>query len=184
MDTKSLSSRQVRSAQELFRYSFWIDYCQGKANKATAVLSRFPQRDDEEKANLQAENTQILHCLQSSLTNASISGLKTTFSGLSPQQQVFICGTHALPQLPRFWSTLRTELANEQPYETSIGSMRLRLQELQEANREAQELKQKKANGYEKINKILHHQGLPFVPKAIQTKLISRHHDDLFGRPF
>ena len=79
MDTKSLSSRQVRWAQELSRYHFRIDYRQGKANGAADALSRFPQRDDEEEANLQAENTRILHRLQFSLTNASISGLNTSF---------------------------------------------------------------------------------------------------------
>ena len=56
--------------------------------------------------------------------------------------------------------------------------MRLKVQELQETNREAQELRQQKADGYKEINEILHHQGLPFVPKAIQTELISRYHDD------
>ena len=45
-------------------------------------------------------------------------------------------------------------------------------------NREAQELRQQKANGYEEINKIFHHQGLSFVPKAIRTELISHHHDN------
>ena len=45
--------------------------------------------------------------------------------------------------------------------------MKLKLQELQEANSEAQELRQQKTNGYKKIDKILHHPGLPFVPKAI-----------------
>ena len=51
METKSLSSRQVRWAQELSRYHFWIDYCQGKANGAADALSRFSQRnkDEEEK---------------------------------------------------------------------------------------------------------------------------------------
>ena len=56
--------------------------------------------------------------------------------------------------------------------------MRLRLQELQEADREAQELRQQKAHGDKEIDEILHHQGLPFVPKAILMELISRHHDD------
>ena len=42
MDTKSLSSRQVRGAQELSWYHFQIDYCQGKANAAANALSRFP----------------------------------------------------------------------------------------------------------------------------------------------
>ena len=43
MDTKRLSSRQVRWAQKLFRYHFQIDYCQGKANGAADALSRFSQ---------------------------------------------------------------------------------------------------------------------------------------------
>ena len=53
MNTKSLSSCQVCWAQELFRYHFRIDYCQGKANVAANALSRFPQQDDEEEVNLQ-----------------------------------------------------------------------------------------------------------------------------------
>ncbi len=42
MDTKSLSSRQVRWAQELSQYHFQIDYCEEKANAAVDALSRFP----------------------------------------------------------------------------------------------------------------------------------------------
>ena len=41
MDTKSLSSRQVCWAQELFKYHFWIDYCQGKTNGAANALFCF-----------------------------------------------------------------------------------------------------------------------------------------------
>ena len=95
-----------------------------------------------------------------------------------PQHKFFICETYILLQLRHFWSTLQTELANEQPYKASIGSMRLRLQELQETDLKAQKLRQQKADGYEEIDKIFHHQGLPFVPEAIWTELISRHHDD------
>ena len=40
MDTKSLSSRQVRWAQELSQYHFQIDYRQGKANAAADALSQ------------------------------------------------------------------------------------------------------------------------------------------------
>ena len=61
MDTKSLSSRQVRWAQELFRYHFQINYCQGKANAAADALSRFSQRSQDENDELQAENGQIFH---------------------------------------------------------------------------------------------------------------------------
>ena len=63
MDTKSLSSRQVRWAQELSRYHFRIDYRQGKANVAADALSRFPQRSQSEEEELRVENTQILHRL-------------------------------------------------------------------------------------------------------------------------
>ena len=51
IDTKSLSSRQVRWAQKLFKYHFRIDYCQSKANGAANALSHFLQRnkDEEEK---------------------------------------------------------------------------------------------------------------------------------------
>ena len=37
MDKKSLSSHQVRRAQQLSRYHFWIDDCQRKANAAADV---------------------------------------------------------------------------------------------------------------------------------------------------
>ena len=97
MDTKSLSSRQVRWAQELFQYHIRIDYRQCKANGAADALSRFFQRSPEGEKKLQAENTQIFHYLQTSLTNASLLGL--SLSELNPTllHQVLICGTHALP---------------------------------------------------------------------------------------
>ena len=141
MDTKNLSSRQVRWAQELSRYHFRIDYRQGKANEAAYALSRFPQRSFNEEKKLRAENTQILHCLQSSLTRASLSGLSLGPDDLSPLHQVLICGTHVLSYLRQFWETFRTKLADEKPYKASIGGMRLRLAELQESDDEAQKLR-------------------------------------------
>ena len=114
----------------------------------------------------------------------SISGLNTTFLCLLPQHQVFIYKTYALSQLRHFWSILQTKLAIEQTYETNIGSMRLRLQALQKANCQAQELMQQKANGYKKIDNIFHYQSLLFLPKVIQTKLISRHHNDFLAGHF
>ena len=44
MNTKNLSSRQVRWAQKLSQYYFQIDYRQDKINAATDALLRFPQR--------------------------------------------------------------------------------------------------------------------------------------------
>ena len=52
MDTKSLSSRQVRWAQEFSQYHFRINYCQDKANAAADALSRFPQKSQDEEKEL------------------------------------------------------------------------------------------------------------------------------------
>ena len=61
METKSLSSRQVRWAQELSRYHFRINYCQSKANGAADTLSQYPQQSPKEKDTLRSENVKILH---------------------------------------------------------------------------------------------------------------------------
>ena len=63
MDTKSLSSSQVRWAQELARYHFRINYRLGKMNATASALSQFPQRSQVEEKTLRDENTQILYCL-------------------------------------------------------------------------------------------------------------------------
>ena len=112
MDTKSLSFSQIRWAKELSRYHFQIDYHQGKANGAADALSCFPQRNHVEENKLRTKNTRILYKLQSSLTNASLSGLSTS-TELLPLQQVLICGTHVLSQLRQFWDTFQAELGNE-----------------------------------------------------------------------
>ena len=172
IDRKSLSSRHVHWAQKLSKYHFRIDYCQGKANAAANALSRFPQRNEDKKEKLQAENTQILHCLQFLPINATLSGLSVLASLLS-LHQVFICKTYALPQLCRFWNSLQTKLTNERPYSASIDNISLRLQELQETNFEAQELMQQGREGYKEVDRVLHYQGLLFVLKAIWIELIS-----------
>ena len=144
MDRKSLNSRQVCWAQELFRYHFRIDYCQSKANGAADALSCFSQRSQDEEVKLWAQNTQIFHRLQTSLTNASLSSLSLNFAiNFLPLHQVLICGTYMLPQLRQFYNTFWAELADENPYKVSISGMRLRLSELQELDQEAQELKLK-----------------------------------------
>ena len=95
--------------------------------------------------------------MQFSLTNALITGLHTTVSSFLPQDQVLICGTYALPQLWRFWTTLQAEFATDKFYKANINSMRLRVQELQEAESKAQELTEQKTNSYEEIDKIFHY---------------------------
>ena len=116
MDTKSLSSRQVRWAQELSRYYFQIDYRQGKANTAADALSRFSQSSQDEKDELRAENGQIFHRLQNSLTNASLAGLSLLSFLPSYLHQALICGTYVLPQLRQFWKSLWNKLTNKRLY--------------------------------------------------------------------
>ena len=178
-----MSFRQVRWAQELFKYYFWIDYRQGKANRAADALSCFLLRDEDKKEKLWAENTQIFHCLQSSLTNATLLDL-FVLASLLPLYQVLICGTHGLPQLRWFWNLLQTKQTDEGPYLASIGSIRLRLQELQKTDSESQELGQQGQRGYKKVDRMLHYWDLSFVPKAIRIELISRHHDNLLAGYF
>ena len=179
METKNLSSRQVRWAQKLSRYHFRIDYRQGKANGAADALSRYPQRSAEEEETLRSENVKILHRLQSSLSNASLSGLSTS-AELSTLHRVLICGTHVLPQLCQFWDTFRAELGAEGPYQVSIGAMRLRLSELQENDNEAKLLRGSAdlPEGWEDVEGVLQYQGLPYVPEIIRSEIISRHHND------
>ena len=178
MDTKSLSSRQVRWAQELSCYHFQIDYCQGKANEATDTLSQYPQRNAEEEDALRAENIKILHRLQSSLSNASLSDLSIS-AELLPLHRVLICGTHVLPHLRQFWNTFRAKLDAEGPYQISIGAMHLRLPELQDNDKEAIVLRAGGLpEGWEDVKGVLQYQEPPYIPEIICSKVISCHHDD------
>ena len=112
------------------------------------------------------------------MSKASLSGLSAS-AELSSLHRVLICGTHVLPQLRQFWDTFRAELGTEGPYQVSIGAMRLRLSELQESDDETRKIREEGLkNDYKEVDGVLHHQGLPFVPEAIRTELISRHHDD------
>ena len=64
--------------------------------------------------------------------------------------------------------------------------MRLRLQELQGEDEQARKLRaeQPVKDGWQDIDGVLHHQGLPYVPEIIRTELISRHHDNLLAGHF
>ena len=185
MDTKSLSSRQVRWAQELSQYHFQIDYCQSKANAAVNTLSRFVQRIHDKEDELRAKNGQIFHHLQNLLTNASLAGL--SFSSFLPLylHQVLICGTYFLLQLCHFWDSLQEELASKGLYAANISGMKLRLQELQEENNHARKFRAKQLiKDQQVINNVLHHQGLSYIPEIIWTELISRHYNNLLAGHF
>ena len=105
--------------------------------------------------------------MQSFLTRASLSGLNLDSNNLSSLHRNFICRTHVLSHLCQLWETFQTELAKKEPYKASIGGMRLRLAELQESDNEAQEIQAEGLDGYEDVNRVLHHQELPFVPEII-----------------
>ena len=79
----------------------------------------------------------------------------------------------------------QVELDDESPYQVSIGAMRLRLLELQKSDNKAQKVKAEELkDNYKDIDVVLYHQRLLFVLKSIQTKLISRHHDDFLVKHF
>ena len=154
METKSLSSRQVRWAQKLSHYHFQINYCQDKANGAADALSRYLQQSVEKEDTFRTKNVKILYCLQLSL--AKVSGLST--SRLSPLHQILICGTTILPRLNKFWDILRAKLNKKEPYKVNIGAIRLRLQKLQETNSEAQKIRATELQGgWEEVDRVLHH---------------------------
>ena len=57
--------------------------------------------------------------------------------------------------------------------------MRLRLVELQAEDGQARKIRAKKLGGnWEDSDRILHYQGLPYVPEIIKIELVSRQHDD------
>ena len=92
INTKSLSSWQVRWAQELSCYHFRIDYWQGKANRVADALLQYSQWNIKEKATFQVKNINILPRLQSSLAN--VSGL--SLNVFSPLHQILVCSTAVL----------------------------------------------------------------------------------------
>ena len=103
METKSLSSRQVRWTQKLSCYHFQINYRQGKAKKAADALFRYLQQSAEEEETFRSENIKILHRLHSLLARVS-SFLTSHPSQLPFLHQVLVCGTTILPQLRLFWN--------------------------------------------------------------------------------
>ena len=57
--------------------------------------------------------------------------------------------------------------------------MNLRLPELQKLDKKVQTIRVKGLKDrYNKVNEVLHYQGLPFVSKIIQTKLISQQYNN------
>lgn len=103
MNTKNLSFHQVRWTQKLFLYHFWIDNQQSKANKAANALLCFLEKSLNKEKRFWAKNSQILHYLQSFLTNASFSNFNlNSLANFLLFYQIFICGIYILPQIYEF----------------------------------------------------------------------------------
>ena len=63
--------------------------------------------------------------------------------------------------------------------------MHLRLQELQETDSSAQEIRAiQLQKDWEEVDERLYHQELPYIPKIVCSELISRHQNDLFASHF
>ena len=86
---------------------------------------------------------------------------------LSSLHYVIICKARMLSQLWQFSCIFYIKLANKSFYQANIGSIKFRLQEFEKTNSKTQKLRQKEPKDYQKIDKILHYQGLSFVSKAI-----------------
>ena len=71
-------------------------------------------------------------------------------SDLNLPHQVFICGTHIFPPLLQFW-----RCASKQNV-----------------------LVQDQLDGGEDVERVVHHQGLSYIPKVIQTELTRKHYEE------
>ena len=67
----------------------------------------------------------------------------------------------------------------------SIGSMRMRLPELQDNDKEAKKLRSKGLQeNWENIKQVLYYQAFPYASKVICSELINRHHGNLIADHF
>ena len=56
--------------------------------------------------------------------------------------------------------------------------MRQRLHRLQTKDNQAQKTMVEHSEDWDNINKVLHYQGLSYIPEIIRTEIISRYHND------
>lgn len=60
----------------------------------------------------------------------------------------------------------------------------MRLSDLKESDKKGWKIRVESLNGYKKINRVLHYQGLSFIPESIWIKLISQYYDNLLAGYF
>ena len=79
----------------------------------------------------------------------------------------------------------RQKLVEEGISQASIRGMRLRLVELQVEDSQARKIKAEKlGENWQNSDKILHNQGLPYIPEIIKTELISKYNHNLLVSHF
>lgn len=119
------------------------------------------------------------------LTKTNLSDLSSFESNLLSFHQVFICRTYVFLQFCSFWTDIQTKLTNKNLYKVSIGGIRLRLAKLQKLDKKVWKIRVKGLKiSYEEVEDVLHYQGLPFMPKVIQTKFISQHYNNSLASHF
>lgn len=206
MDTKRLSGRQVRWAQELSRYYFRIDYRQGTHNPANA-LSR-PAQQEANDDELIVENTRILHKLQESLSannpvnlwactalkpspSIKLEGSKAEFS-LDYQEnmlKVIMCGTVVVPRLVQAWAKIRSVMATESPYITT-GLLFPSLPSFYENDEGAQVVRKRLSNAdvnafsgvsgdpWKESEGVFYYDNKPYISETLRTEIMACYHDD------
>ena len=104
----------------------------------------------------------------------------TSPTHIASLKHVIIYETNALSDLCQSWKTFRQKIATEVPYQASIGGIRLKLVELEIEDDQVWKIRAEKLGANRKdSNRILHYQGLLYVPEIIRTKLIGMHNNDL-----
>ena len=208
IDTKRLSGRQIRWAQELSRYNFRIDYRQGTHNPADALSRPAQQNADDDE--LIIENTRILHRLQESLLSndpvairafrAVHTSSKSSKVNFLPQLRetilkVIVCGTIVVPGLIQSWTVIRSVMASDGPY-TITGELLPRLPDLLQDDKEARAVRERLANAdvnafsgvssfpWKEVNGVLFYDDKPYIPLTLRTKIMASHHDNSLAGHF
>ena len=82
-----------------------------------------------------------MQSLLAQVSKSNVLGMSILRQVSSPIYQVFILGTAILPQLCQIWKTNQNELADKSSYIVSIASMKMRLFELQDIDKEVKKLR-------------------------------------------
>lgn len=80
---------------------------------------------------------------------------------------------------------LQVELTNKGPYRARMSGMYLQLQELQEFDSKAQQIRVKELpEDWKDLEGVLHYQGFSYILKIVRIELISRYHNNSLTENF